>query len=70
MLLVNGHQTIVLIGIPINTLKRGPGNAELFSVLKTNKDPPKSATANMEASELKEMPQLVIEKRDWVYVFF
>lgn len=55
---------MVLIGMPTNTLKRGSGSAESFSVLNTKKEPPKSATANIDPSELKEMPQLVIENKD------
>jgi hypothetical protein len=50
----------------MNKLKRGSGRTELFYVSNTNKEPPKSATANIDPSELKDMPQLVIENRDCV----
>jgi hypothetical protein len=59
-----------LIGIPINTENSGSGSIQSLQVLKIKKDPPKSATANKFPEELKMTPQLVIEKIDWVIVFF
>jgi hypothetical protein len=50
----------------MKTVKRGSGRAELFSVLKMKKEPPKSATANRLPVELKTMPQFVMLNRDWV----
>lgn len=70
ILLVDWHQAIHLIGIPINIEKSGSGSNDGWLVLKICKVPPKSATATKSPYEFNDIPQLVIENKDWVYVLF